>query len=217
MSTRKDSNAAPSSSVRRPAWSHLRQLSRTSLDKLSIESPRSPDTVSSNSTLRADGSARDDPQHQQHLHHHPHRAPHNGNGGSMRRKCTVTVNESFARDDILMNLDLFNSNFRPGMLVSIDVLKPEVGKGQSVAAKKKRLAAQDAARNLEGGVQQQTSSDKRYIFVVKDMPRELKIRYPHVEIYVAKSIADVFGMKKGSQVMLAPVRLVLLLVVLLLT
>lgn len=120
----------------------------------------------------------------------------------MRRKCTVTVNESFARDDILLNLDLFNSNFRPGMLVSIDILKPEVSKAQSAAAK--RLAAQDAARSTNGESAQPSS--KRYIFVVKDMPRELKIRYPHVEIYVAKSIADVFGMKKGSQVILAPVR-----------
>lgn len=180
-------NASSSSSARRPPahshWSHLRQLSRSSLDKLALEAPRSPDTVSSNSTLRAE--ARDE-QH----------------AGSMRRKCTVTVNESFARDEILLNLDLFSSNYKPGMLVSIDILKPEVSKQQSSAAK--RLAAQDAARH---GAVDPNQPSRRYIFVVKDMARELKARFPHVEIYVAKQIADVFGMKKGSQVILAPVRL----------
>lgn len=176
-------NAGPSSSsARRPNWSHLRQLSRTSLDKLSIESPQSPDTVSSNSTLRADSR---DEQH-----------------GSVRRKCTVTVNESFARDEILLNLDLFSSSFRPGMLVSIDILKPEVSKQQSTMVK--RLGVQDSVRN---GATEPSQPCKRYIFVVKDMHRDLKARYPHVEIYVAKHIADVFGMKKGSQVILAPVRL----------
>lgn len=180
-------NASGSSSARRPPpvahshWSHLRQLSRTSLDKLALETPRSPDTVSSNSTLRAE--ARDE-QH----------------GGNMRRKCIVTVNESFARDEILLNLDLFSTGYRPGMLVSIDILKPEVSKQQATAAR--RQAANDAAKNGAADLNQPST---RYIFVVKDMARELKARFPHVEIYVAKQIADVFGMKKGSQVILAPV------------
>lgn len=103
---------------------------------------------------------------------------------------------------MLLNLDLFNSRFKPGMLVSIDVLKPEVAKQPPTTAK--RLFAQDAARN---GPAEPSHPTERYIFVVKDMARELKARYPHVELYVAKQIADVFGMKKGSQVILAPVRL----------
>lgn len=175
-------NAAPSSSSGRRPWPYLRQLSRTSLDKLSFESPRSPDTVSSVSTLRAE--SRDEVR------------------GSTRRKCIVTINESFARDEVLLNLDLFNSTFKPGMLVSIDILKPEVLKQQTGTAK--RLAAQDAARN---GPVEAAPQSMRYIFVVKDMARELKARYPHVELYVAKQIADVFGMKKGSQVILSPVLL----------
>lgn len=180
------SSSSSSSSTKRPHshWSHLRQMSRTSLDKLPSEAPRSPDTVSSNSTLRAEN--RDE-----------HR-------GSRQRKCTVTVNESFARDEILLNLDLFSSNFKPGMLVSIDILKPEASKQQSIVSK--RQAAQDVARHGTSATEPGQPA-KRYIFVVKDMARELKARYPHVEIYVAKHIADVFGMKKGSQVLLAPVRL----------
>ncbi|KUI56833.1 Vacuolar membrane-associated protein iml1 [Cytospora mali] len=175
------SRYASSSAPRRPQWSsHLRQLSRTSLDKLATESSRSPDTMSSNSTLR--GDSRD--------HHN----------GSTERKCTITINESFARDEILLNLDLFSSRIKPGMLVSIDILKPEFSKQQTTAAK--RLASQDAGKN---GASDSNQLSNRYIFVVKDMPRELKARHPHVELYVAKHIADVFGMKKGSQVILAPV------------
>lgn len=171
------------SSSRRPQWSsHLRQLSRTSLDKLATESARSPDTLSSHSTLRGD---------------HRDREHHNG---STERKCTVTINESFARDEILLNLDLFSTRIKPGMLVSIDIFRPEFSKQQTTAAK--RLASQDAGKN---GASDASQPSNRYIFVVKDMPRELKARYPHVELYVAKHIADVFGMKKGSQVILAPV------------
>lgn len=101
----------------------------------------------------------------------------------------------------MLNLDLFNSRFKPGMLVSLDVLKPEVSKQQPITSKR-LAAAQDAARN---GPSEPSRPSQRYIFVVKDMARELKARYPHVELYVAKQIADVFGMKKGSQVILAPV------------
>lgn len=181
--SRNGAAALSSGSARRPQWPHLRQMSRTSLDKLSIESPRSPDTFSSNSTLRAE--SRDN------VHTH----------GSTSRKCTVTINESFARDEVLLNLDLFNSSFRPGMLVSLEVLKPEASKQQSTAAK--RMAAQEAARS---GATEPAQQSMRYIFVVKDMARELKARYSNVELYVAKQIADVFGMKKGSQVILAPVQ-----------
>ena len=48
-------------------------------------------------------------------------------------------------------------------------------------------------------------AEKRYICVAKDMPKDLKIRYPTVEVYVAKHIADAFGMRKGTQVTLTPV------------
>ncbi|PSR78538.1 hypothetical protein BD289DRAFT_338590, partial [Coniella lustricola] len=160
---------------------HLRQLSRTGLDKLASESPRSPDTVSSNSTVRLDNlraSSRDDSQT---------RPP---------RKCTVTVNESFARDEILLNLDVLDGEFTAGMLVSIDILGPEASKQQFSAVKRSDPTSSHGAPD---------EAAKRYLFVVKDMPKDLKARFSHVEIYVAKHIADAFGMKKGSRVLLAPV------------
>lgn len=119
----------------------------------------------------------------------------------------MTVNEGFARDEIVLNLDLFDSDIKPGSVVSIDILKPDFDKTQSNAAK--RLPSQDAGKNgASGSESSQPSCSTRYIFVVKDMPKELKARLPRVEIYVAKHIADVFGMKKGSHVILKPVRTV---------
>jgi hypothetical protein len=108
----------------------------------------------------------------------------------VERRYTVTVNESFARDEVLLNLDLVGDDVKVGSLVAIDVVKPETEK-HSHSHDRGRDAAAD------GG--------KRYICIVKDMPKELKIRYQGVEVYVAKHIADVFGMRKGSQVTLTPV------------
>lgn len=161
-------------------WSsHLRQFSRTSVDRsqeqLSQQSqqhqpqlpPPSPDTVSSNSTIRD--------------------RPSSGRARTERRY-TVTVNESFARDEVLLNLDLVGDDVKAGNLVAIDVVKADTEKHSHDRGR-------DAA--ADGG--------KRYICVVKDMPKELKMRYQGVEVYVARHIADVFGMRKGSQVTLTPV------------
>jgi hypothetical protein len=38
------------------------------------------------------------------------------------------------------------------------------------------------------------------------MPKDMKARQHDVEVYVLKHIADAFGMKKGSQVLLTVVR-----------
>ncbi|KAK0641598.1 hypothetical protein B0T16DRAFT_431340 [Cercophora newfieldiana] len=169
-----------------PSWSsHLRQFSRTSVERPMEEPsqqskkssqqqqtllpPPSPDTVSSNSTIRD--------------------RPSSGRSRA-ERKYTITVNESFARDEVLLNLDLVGDDVTPGSLVAIDVVKAETDK-HSHSHERGRDAAPD--------------SGKRYICIVKDMPKELKMRYQGVEVYVAKHIADVFGMRKGSQVTLTPI------------
>ncbi|KAJ9138884.1 Vacuolar membrane-associated protein iml1 [Pleurostoma richardsiae] len=175
--------ATPSGTARRPLWSaHLRQFSRTSLDKIPIDAPpRSPDTVSSNSTVRDVKPAR------------------------MERVCTVTVNESFARDEVLMNLDLFENDIKPGTMMSMDVLKPETDKAAQTTARDQQSQGQVKDSGTSDSTQSRVDGGKRYIFFVKDMPKELKARFPGVELYVAKHIADAFGMKKGSQVLLMPV------------
>ena len=120
------------------------------------------------------------------------------------RRRTVTVNESFARDEVLLNLDILGQDYKPGSLVAIDVVKPETDKpGQSNLGKQQQ---HDRTKDASPAAQTRApDASKRYICIVKDMTKEQKAKMPNVEVYVAKHIADVFGMKKGSQVILTPV------------
>ena len=118
------------------------------------------------------------------------------------RRCTVTVNESFVRDEVLMNPDLFDDEITPGALVAIDVVKPEADK-QSQGISGKASSADHRKDGKPASHHSATDTQRRYIFVVKEMPKELKTRHPNVELYVAKHIADAFGMKRGSQVLLS--------------
>jgi hypothetical protein len=151
--------------------SHLRQFSRSSHDRtLETTYSNSPgDTASSSSTIRERPSSR----------------------LRAERTWTVTVNESFARDEVLLNLDAVGDEIKLGSLLAIDVFKADSENKQHQDRKDGGAAA---------------CAERRYICVAKDMPRELKARYSTVEVYVAKHIADAFGMRKGTQVTLTPVR-----------
>lgn len=178
--------SSPSPGPRKaPHWpSHLRQLSRTSLERQLEQLPRSPDTVSSQSTVRDRPSSRI---------------------SRLDRRCVVTINDSFARDEVLINLDLVGADIKPGSLMAIDVLKPDSEKpAQNMLGK--QLFQERGKEAPQPNNSKTGDAQNRYIFVVKDMPKDLKVRYPTAEVYVAKHIADVFGMKKGSQVLLTPVR-----------
>ncbi len=192
MSSRNASAATPGP-TRPPNWSsHLRQFSRTSVDRPLEQPPnppnppRSPDTVSSNSTIRDRPASR---------------------RSRTERRWTVTVNESFARDEVLLNLDIIGDDIKAGSLVAIDVVRPESDKtSQSSHHYHNKSQFNERARDAASGVGSRTAEPpKRYICVAKDMAKELKIRYPGVEVFVAKHIADVFGMRKGSHVTLTPV------------
>jgi len=175
-------NGSPAPRKAPPWTSHLRQFSRTSLDKLPAESSASPDTISSSSTVRGPPPAK---------------------AARLERTCTVTINESFARDEVLMNLDLFEDDIKPGTLMAISVLQDRAGSYASL----RKQSSQDPTRDVPqmDGAQCEVDAGRRYLFVVKDMNKDLRARYPSVEIYVAKHIADAFGMKKGATVLLTPV------------
>ncbi|TDZ22664.1 Vacuolar membrane-associated protein iml1 [Colletotrichum orbiculare MAFF 240422] len=196
-------NAAAAASLRKgPNWpSHLRQFSRTSLEPpsatSSVESPRSPDTVSSASTIRGDNSSTSVKQRK------------------LERRCAVGVNEGYSRDEVLLSSELVKGDVRPGSLVAITVLKTE---GDKTATKDHaRGAVGNSSGNITGTSNSAdgtsatgTNTDgpvlgKKYFFVAKEMSKELKSRLPNVDIYVVKHIADAFGMKKGTQVLLTPV------------
>ncbi|KAL1900319.1 vacuolar membrane-associated protein iml1 [Ceratocystis pirilliformis] len=175
---------------RRNLASHLRQVSRGSGDKspLSFQRTRSPDSVASTAAHSAGGRA-----------------------GLLLRRCTVTVNEGYSPDDVLLNFDLVGGEIKPGQLMAMTV----------VTEKEKGMFGEELSRTASGGDKTATGSTgggtgppglsesetcgKRYVFVAKDMPRELKIRHPLIEVYVVKHIADNFGMKKGTSVVLTAI------------
>lgn len=170
--------ATPSVPRRGPYWSHLRQSSRTSLDRASTESPASPRSASTHSTVREDTHRRTE------------------------RICTITVNDGYSRDEVLLNLDRVGGDVKPGTLMAIAVLKGDSAKPSGGYGTASNKQSQDQNGSSDGDPE---SLGHRYIFVAQDMSKEMKARQPDVEVHVVKQIADAFGMKKGSQVLLTVV------------
>lgn len=179
----RNATASPSALRRGPSqWaSHLRQFSKTSFDRASIESPRSPDTISSDSTIRD----------------RPKRVA--------ERTCTVSINEGLivSRDEVLLNLDMLGNDIKPGSLMSITPARGDQDRNTASnygSARTSSLNRSPAAADALDG-----HAGRRYIFVVKEMPKELRARHPGVEVFVTKHIGEAFGLKKGTQVVLSPV------------
>lgn len=180
--------AAPSAPRRGPHWSHhLRQSSSTNSDRASELSPASPGSISTHSTVK---EVKDEK---------PRKA---------ERYCAVTVNDGYSRDEVLLNLDLIGGDVKPGTLVSIAVLKSDFPKSSAGFGNLKKQPHEEngSLRYQNLGPCDPNSLGHQYIFVAKDMPKETKARHPDAEVQVVKHIADVFGMKKGSIVLLTPVR-----------
>lgn len=178
-------SGAPSS-VRRQSQRRIpiRQASRHSSDFLTLtpDDPSSPRSDSTLSTVRGD------------------------HGRARERYCTVTVNDGWSKDEVLLNFDLVGVEVVPGSLMAITALKGDTGRvaGHLVP---NRLSSEYHKRTKAKpiSVHDQDLISSRYVFIAKDMAKEVKARQPDVEVLVAKHIADAFGMKKGSQVLLATV------------
>lgn len=159
---------------------HWRQYSKSSLDRSHAEVPVSPASISTHSTIKDEKRTR------------------------IERRCTVTVNEGYTRDEVLLNFDVVGADVKPGMLMCISTARDDLRKisaGHGSSSKQN----QDASKGTSGA-QNGDGVGFKYFFVAKDMPQETKTRNPDVEVYVLKHIADAFGMKKGSQVLLTMVR-----------
>ncbi|CAK7567797.1 MAG: vacuolar membrane-associated protein iml1 [Sporothrix epigloea] len=205
-----------------PRWaSHLRQFNRTSSDSGPVATETGNSSQAFHQAPRPPYQQHQRPASQQHVSSIPSRthSPETVSSNStiretsaskiplpeFERTCTVTVNESFAPDEVLLNLDHFDDGVQPGQLIAIDVL-PDQRYGQNAT----NASSGNSNSATSGGTGDNAGppgrdAGRRYLFIVKDMPKELKARHPTVEIYVAKRVADAFGMKKGSTVLLTPV------------
>ncbi|KAI0971421.1 vacuolar membrane-associated protein iml-1 [Xylaria arbuscula] len=185
-------NAALSPSApRRPShWtSHLRQFSKSSTEKLFVEPSKSPDTASlaSTSTIRDFQSSK----------------------RPSERTYSVTINESLVRDEVLLNFDLVGGGaIQPGALMSITSVKAETDRSDRLQGSlygSSRPPLYQRASAVPADAKPADDSTRRYVFIAKDMPKDLKNRMPTVEVYVAKHVGDAFNLRKGTQVILAPV------------
>lgn len=161
---------------------HWRHLSRSSLDRTQTDVPASPASVSTHSTIKEEKQTR------------------------IERRCTVTVNEGYARDEVLLNFDVVGGDIKPGTLMCIATVKDDLRKiSTGHGASSKQNQEQSYGSKGTTGTQNGDGACFKYFFVAKDMPQETKTRNPDIEVYVLKHIADAFGMKKGSQVLLTMV------------
>lgn len=169
---------------KRPQWPQDHPSSIVSHDHGSIESPSSPGSVSTLSTLRDDRRRKS------------------------QKFCTVSVNDGYSKDEALLNLDHFADDIVPGMLMAIIPVRNDLKNTTAVYGSGSKQV-NDTFDSPSPASAAKSSHDNdighTFIFVAQDMSKEMKARYPDGEIHIAKHIADAFGLKKGSSVIMRPV------------
>lgn len=144
---------------------------------------------------------------------------------AIERRCVLWVHdEAFSKEEVLLNLKLFQrDDLKVGERMAIVALKTDtIGvrdfqnkdrsakKGHNDISASVHLDASllDVPLSREGlGKEALHNADdeKRYIFAVKDMGSETRSKQPHLEISISKHIADAFGFKNRSNVLLSTV------------
>jgi DEP domain-containing protein 5 len=145
----------------------------------------------------------------------------------VERRCVLWIHdEQYSKEEVILNTDLFPvGTVKPGDLLAIVALKTDVAVKdfqERNASAKKGTEPFSASLQPDINVEERKSStgsvsvdgqhdidqQKRYLFAVKDMSKELKAKQPNLEVSIAKHIADVFGFKHRSNVLLTTVGLI---------
>ncbi|KAN0096512.1 vacuolar membrane-associated protein-like protein IML1 [Hyaloscypha variabilis] len=176
--------------------SHLRQFSNGSFD---FKTSSRPPTAASEA-----GPVQHDPA--------PIKLP-------VERVCILwNHDEGFSKEEVVINLDLF-PEVKAGELLGIVALKTD-----SVVRdfQEKAQASKKEVDTLATAMQRERSNSnprspgivhdnhpkhdvdlgKRYLFIAKDMSKEMKTKQPKLEVSVAKHIADLFCLKHRSSVLI---------------
>ena len=129
-----------------------------------------------------------------------------------RHQCTLWVHdEMFAREEILLNPSAFGeTGVQVGDVVEI---LPARAAGDAAHSALKPDAAVKAGRESHGDINLSSQSENtskfktplqnRCLFVVKPLPQDVKTRHPRLEISVTNSVANIFGFKNRTQVLLS--------------
>jgi hypothetical protein len=187
---------APPSTPRRGAqrFSHLRQVSTGSNDIMLNSRPvTSSDTSSINHRSL------------------PIKVP-------IERRCLLWVHdEGFSKEEVVLNMDLF-PDVEEGDLMAIITLRTDSGvrdfqdKTQAkrdidilaTTMQRERSSSNPRSPGL-GDAKHDVDMGNRYLFIAKDMSKDMKVKQPSLEVSVAKHIADVFCLKHRSNVLLTTV------------
>lgn len=129
--------------------------------------------------------------------------------------------DGFSKEDVVLNLDLF-PDVRAGDLMAIVASKTEPttrdfqDKSQSTRKDTENIAAsmrrdrsssypRSPGPNIESDTRHGDDVGKRYVFIAKDMPKDMKTKQPDLKLSVAKHIADLFNLRHRSNVLLTTV------------
>lgn len=126
---------------------------------------------------------------------------------SEERCCTVAIDEKYSPHEVQLNMDLLGgfNGLVAGSLMSITVL-PDPEKPTGAHGTQKTPAADHVGSSAATGGGALAGHGYTYVFVARDFSKDARARFPTAEVLVNKRVAGSFGMKKGSQVMLRPVR-----------
>jgi len=142
---------------------------------------------------------------------------------TIERVCNLWVHdEGTSKDEVILNLDLF-PDVKAEELMAIVALKTDSGirdfqeKAQAskndndslvTSAQSERSSSNPKSPSQANGkdIKHDVDLGKRYLFVAKDMSKEMKAKQSNLEVSVTKHIAEVFGFKNRSNVLLTTVR-----------
>lgn len=124
--------------------------------------------------------------------------------------CSLWVHdESFSRDEVLFNPHAFgDTGVKPGDLIEILGLPGDLRELGGKAARDG--PDKDPSRASSGSVKSNSAAPKpgkakhgRFLFIAKPLPPDLKTRHPNLQVSVTSNIANLFGFKNRSQVLLS--------------
>lgn len=138
------------------------------------------------------------------------------------KKCVLWVHDdTFSRDEVVLNLNLF-PHLKDGDAVAICAAKSETSlrdnqdRRQGSTHDSDNLFVDQSRERSSSNPRSPTSpspkdgkhdggSERRYMFIARDMSKDLKTKNPNLEISVAKHVADVFGFKHRSNCVISAV------------
>ncbi|KAJ5102712.1 Vacuolar membrane-associated protein iml1 [Penicillium argentinense] len=129
-----------------------------------------------------------------------------------RHQCTLWVHdETFSREEILLNPSaLGESGVQVGDVVEIlpvraagdtvhSGLKPDI----NVKTARESHPDLNTSSQTDSRLKFKTPLQTRCLFVVKPMPPDIKARNPRLEISITNSVANIFGFKNRTQILLS--------------